>query len=265
MLYTSPKAPYKGFAGDVLRSSQRRLIEYAKFLSTGESRRIFEGYKQLKDMCTGGKAIIVCNGPSLNDSNSEIYCKYPLIGLNLGALMNTCASANYICNILSDARVVLQNKSKVDQLKGLTFGHFSLKKELTSQTARYFYGAAPDSLPYSSLSSFIPSFGNSTSIAAQILFYSGISKVGIIGLDHDYGDIRPLALLSADKLATKYASKSNAPSGQTIQAPDLMRVAYNLRNLLYLYSDHDRLLVNCSTKTRLDELPQISLEEFDAL
>lgn len=265
MLYTNPKTPYKGFAGDIWRSSQRRLVEYAKFISTGESKRIFEGYKQLKDTCTEGKAIIVCNGPSLNDSNSEIYCKHPLIGLNLGALMNTCTSANFVCNILADARVVLQNKSKVDQLNGLTFSHFSLKKELTSQPARYFYGAAPDSLPYSSLSSLIPSFGNSTSIAAQILFYSGISKVAIIGLDHDYGDVRPLTLMSADKLSTKYANKSNAPSGQTVQAPDLLRVAYNLRNLRYLYSDHGRLLVNCSTKTRLDALPQISLEEFDAL
>lgn len=265
MLYTNPKAPYKSFAGDIWRSSQRRLVEYAKFLSTGESQRIFEGYKQLRDKCTEGKAIIVCNGPSLNDSNSEIYCKYPLIGLNLGALMNTCTSANYICNILADNLVILQNKSKVDQLKGMTFGHFSLKKELTSQPARYFYGAAPDFLPYSSPSSLVPSFGNSTSIAAQILFYSGVSKVAVIGLDHDYGDIRPLTLLSADKLSTKYADKNNAPSGQTVQAPDLMRVAYNLRNLMYLYSDHGKLLVNCSTKTRLDALPRISLEEFDAL
>ena len=235
MLYNKPKAPYKKFAGDIWRSYQSRIVEYAKFLSSGESQRIFEGYRQIRDKCPEGKAIIVCNGPSLNDTNSQIYCRHPLIGLNLGALMNTCTSANYICNILADPRVILQNKSKVDQLKGMTFSHFSLKKEFSSQPFRYFYGIAPDSLPYSSLASLVPSFGNSTSIAAQILFYSGISKVAVIGLDHDYGDIRPLTLLAADKLSTKYASASNAPSGQTVQAPDLMRVAYNLRNLMYLY------------------------------
>jgi hypothetical protein len=265
MLYLSKsRHPLRKFCGDFKRSFNGRVLEWFDYQRVDKHTDLFQGLSRLKSLCPDGKAVIACNGPSINESNPSIYTKYPLIGLNFGALMNEEHISSYICHVLADQLLLTQNLSKIPLLPGLKLVYFRNMHLFRSIKDHYFYAHSPDSLPSLGLSPFISSFGNSTSIAAQLLFMSGIRKVAVIGLDHDYGSgYRPLELRTSTDFASSYAQPSKVVLNQNVQAPDLIRVEYNLRNLYHLYDDNGGILVNCSERSKLSVLPKLSLEEFD--
>ncbi len=264
MLYLNKsRHPLLSFCGDINRSFNSRVLEWLDYQILDKRENLLQGLSRLTSSCPDGKAIIVCNGPSLNQSDHRIYTKFPLIGLNFGALMNREHISSYVCHVLADQLVLAQNSSRLPSLSGLKFLYFRSKCFASSTLDCYFYAQSPVGLPISAYSPYIPSFGNSTSLAAQLLFLSGIKKVAIIGLDHDYGsDYRPLELRSSTDFASSYAKSTMISPCQTVQAPDLIRVEYHLRNLFHLFDDNDGILVNCSVRTKLNILPRLTLEEF---
>lgn len=265
MLYTKGPNQLKSFAGDCLRSSRQRLWGSLTAAITGQSHRLRDAYNKVSTLLPEGKAVIVCNGPSLTESDIDIYSKYPLVGLNFGSLALPSLSDHFVFHVFADYYVVENRPDDLFGLKGLIFIKESLRKYAALSSNLVLFSTSPDQLPYSSPSSLMPAFGNSTALAVQILFYAGATKVGIIGLDHDYGNLRPLAITSAKAMDNVYAYKANCVSGKSYQAPDLLRVEYHLRNLRYMYEDHGRVLLNCSARTKLATLPRMSLLEFDAL
>jgi hypothetical protein len=265
MLYLKNPNQAKSFVGGCLRSFHQRIINSIWMLTSGEGARAGSGYSRINSLIPNGKAIIICNGPSLSLSDKEVYGKYPLVGLNFGSLSLPDLASSFVFHFVGDHLVVKQNIDRLLALQGIVFLDLAMRKYRDKCTNALFYSCGPDQLPYAAQSLLLPSFGNSTSFAAQILFLAGVRQVALIGLDHDYGSIKPLEILPSSAFVSAYNNSCILQSDKSYQAPDLLRVEYHLRNIGAMFADHGGFLVNCSEKSSLQSLPRMKLHEFDML
>jgi hypothetical protein len=263
MLYLKSRNIYKNFASDVVRSFNGRIASTLKMQILMEDSRTLGLYARLQRLGLD-KAIIMGNGPSISTIDRKLLAQYALVGLNRGQLMNQDLKDNYILNVCADSLNYTQNLVKYEQISGPLLANISVRG-LTKAKSTYFFACAPDTLPYKTPSSLLPSFGNSAAIAAQVLYFSGIRHVAMVGMDHDYGGLRPLQVVNSEMVRNSYYRSSNAVPGTSVMVQDLERAAYHLRNLSLLYEDSGKLLANCSSISKLVTVPRLTLEEFSSL
>lgn len=261
MLYTDPPNPIKTFAGDCHRSFHGRILKRLRLGLSGEERRFKTLLLEMQHKFKSQKVVIVGNGPSLRHTDRELLSRFHLVGLNRGILMNSDIRDSYAICVAADLLNYTQNKLEYQKIQVPLLLEISAKEFCIHPNA-YYFGSSSDQLPYARPCPMIPSFGNSTAIAAQFLFYCGVKHVALVGVDNDYGNQRPLSIVKSEELKNQYYSKSNAITGKMTQVLDPLRTEYHLRNLSYLYSDHGRILVNCSEISMLTTLPKMTLEAF---
>ncbi len=265
MLYVNQRPIILSSLGDLKRIYSRRLAPYLAMRLSRQFDRTLLWFSELAQDRASEKAVIVCNGPSLLKTPTSFLATYPLVGLNFGALQLPDLQNQFLISILADSLLLKQNLDQYNDLPGFLFTPIEFYSQThTNERSRY-YASGADALPYSRVSPILPSFGNSTSLAIQILFFCGFRRVAIVGADHDYGSARPLSIGKAETVRNHYAKSDHAPSGQEVQMPDLLRVSINLRNLAYMFADYGGALVNCTDGGKLESIQRMSPKEFDKL
>jgi hypothetical protein len=219
--------------------------------------------KALLNCRRGGKAVILCNGPSLNRVDlgalESVYC----FGLNKIHLLFDRTAFRPDAIVCVNKHVIMQaaaffNATEIPlflDARGLS---------IVSPTAdRVFFPGTGLSRTFARdcSMSIYPGY-TVTYVALQLAFHMGFDRVALVGCDHYFHrQGAPNKTVAAagddpDHFDPAYFS------GVKWQLPDLFESEISYRTALDVYRASGRLLVNATDGGRLEVLPRMSLDDF---
>lgn len=239
----------------------KRLVWDLKPVSWKSRKKI----KQWKNRHQGEKAVILCNGPSLNDTNFELLKGTFTFGLNKINLMfdktDWRPSVIVACNPLP----IEQNKDFFNQTEIPSFLADTSSSYIRHRPNIHFVhtSASVEDRFARDCSVSINAGATVTYLAIQLAFYMGFEKVTLIGCDHYFSSkgTSNKVVVSGEKDPNHFDPNYFA-GGQKWQLPDLARSEYNYQHSREVYEEFGRKLYNSTTKTGLELLERIPLEEF---
>ena len=217
----------------------------------------------LKDSKKGRKCVIVCNGPSLNETNWNLLKNVDTIGLNKIFLKFETEAwrPNYI--VCVNPLVIEQSIEEYRKLKIPLFVPRNILPLLHSRENTYF------------LKSFdIPCFSKDISVAVwqgftvtyvalQIAYYLGYHEVALIGCDHYFkvqgfaSETQMSSETDLNHFDPRYFSGTN-----TWQLPDIEGSEFAYRIARDSFKSENKVIYNCTAGGSLELFKRKSLQEF---
>ena len=220
---------------------------------------------QYQNQYSGEKAVILCNGPSLNKVNFDLLTNDCVsFGLNKINLLfdRTVFRPNYIVSVnpyaieqnqaffnSTDIELFLDSKAVVNKWiqpgKNKTFLHSSSTEGFARDCSiSIFQGYTV------------------TYVALQIAFHMGFKTVALVGADHDFSEKGP-----ANKLVFTEGDDSSHfdPryfSGVSWQLPDLFESEVAYGRARQVYEAHGKVIYNCTEGGKLEVFERMSLHDF---
>lgn len=211
----------------------------------------------------GGRAIIVCNGPSLRkvdlDALGPMFC----FGLNKINLIFESTRWRPSCIVAMNELVIEQNSRFYNSTDIPVFLNCLGRKHVRLRSNVVFlHGMDQDKLARDCCISVHPAY-SVTGVAMQLAFHLGFSDVALIGCDHNF-------VTSGPANATVRASGEDLNhfdpryfSGQVRwQLPDLPGSEYFFHRAREMFEAWGRRLWNCTDGGRLETLPRRTLEDW---
>lgn len=233
-------------------------------LSWNTRRRHKAKLDNIKNVYNGNKAVIICNGPSLNKVDFKLLENVYTFGLNKIDLLfdrmqfrpnaivcvnNLVMEQNYSIYRDTDIPLYLKGrkaqKLKLDKLDHITLLHTGG------------YGFAQDCCMT------VPEGFTVTYVAIQLAFHMGFSEVALVGCDHYFSKSEG----SAGETVTMEGADENHFDpryfmNKTWQLPDILESEISYLRAKKVFQEHNRTLVNCTDGGALELLPRLKLEDF---
>ena len=220
--------------------------------------------KRRKDS-RSGKALILCNGPSLNEVDFKAVERSGIftIGLNKINLL-------FERTTLRPDMIVAVNDHVIEQ-NAEFYRETDIPLYLSSRGKRYFQGLPHITyLHHSAQQKFardcswsIPIGYTVTFVAMQLAYHFGFDEVGLVGCDHNFASKgRPNEAVEAGEADPNHFDPRYFSGGVTWQLPDLVGSEhyYNLARLAW--EENGRRIVNCTKGGRLEIFARQKLSDF---
>ncbi|WP_445665615.1 6-hydroxymethylpterin diphosphokinase MptE-like protein [Fodinibius sp. AD559] len=228
-----------------------------------ESWRSRKSLKNIKNKYKGEKAVILCNGPSLNKTNFSLLNNVYTFGLNKINLLFDKTSFRPSCIVSVNKLVIEQNAGffKNTEIplyldsKGLN--DIGKKENVTYLHSTGYRSFAKD------CSISIDQGYTVTYVALQLAYHMGFTEVALIGCDHNFATKGP-----ANKTVESGASDPNHfdpnyfSGGEKWQLPDLFESEVSYKMAKDAYENDGRKIFNSTKGGELDIYPRIKLEDF---
>lgn len=254
--------PYRRLIGSILEAwpdAKSRFLWDLNPVARESSKRIESWHNKY----AGQKAVIVCNGPSLNNTDLSLLKGVFTFGLNKINLLFNRSDFRPDCIVAVNPFVIEQNQDFFNQTDLPIFidsvGHEQIKfrKNVAFLHSVYQRKFAKD------CSMSINQGATVTYVAIQLAYHMGFKDVALIGCDHSFADKGP-----ANKTVTSSNHDANHfdpnyfAGGVQWQLPDLLEseVSYTLAR--DTFDNSGRRLVNATVGGRLDIFERMSLEDF---
>jgi len=225
------------------------------------SRKRLESYK---DVYLGQKAVIVCNGPSLLNSDLTLLKNTFSFGLNKINLIFDKSSFRPSCIVAVNRFVIDQNSGFYNETDiPLFLDHYACKSIIPRNNVMFLHSVGMPIKFATDCSFSIFNGATVTFIALQLAFHFGFQYVTLIGCDHNFISTGPAnATVVATGNDYNHFDKNYFANGLHWQLPDLAtsEAAYSLA--LEVYSAFGRSLFNSTEGGSLEILPRISLYDF---
>ena len=249
--------PYRVGAGFMLRRLKWDLNP-----QSWRSRRVLRGWK---DRHPGGKAVILCNGPSLLKVDFEalqrsgVFC----FGLNKINLLFDKTSFRPGCVVAVNPLVLEQNAAFYNQA--------ALPLFLDAHAAGFVGGRPNVAFLHSNV---LPVFARDVSVslfqgytvtfvAMQLAFHMGFRQVALVGADHNFATkgAANKTVVSGEKDESHFDPNYFA-GGMKWQLPDLFQseVAYTMAR--DMYAAYGGAIVNATVDGNLEVFPRTTLQNF---
>ena len=217
-----------------------------------------------KNKNLGKKAIILCNGPSLNDVNFGDLQDVKLFGLNKINLKFNEFSIDPDFIVSTNRQILQQNKEYFSSTDTQLFlSHLAISENIKLRNNVILLHMS-DIPSFSTDIAFSIFEGFSvTYVALQIAFYMGFKQVGLVGCDHwyPYAGI-PNQLISLDTKDEGHFHDNYFSKGQSFNFPDLKASELYFDRAKTAYEKNGRTIFNLTPNSRLEVFPSISLAEF---
>ena len=249
--------PYRYAAGEVYRR-----LKWDLNIRSFSSRA---GLRKIKNRHTGEKAIIIANGPSLRDIDMNTLKDVYTFGLNKIYLMFDKTDFRPSSITVVNLDVIKQNPEFFNNTDiQLFIDTWGLKYIKPRKNILYIHHSSqPKFARDISLSYYM---GATVTFAAmQLAFHMGFSNVGIIGLDHNFKEKGFSSQLVEGGEIDSNHFDPNYFKGQVWGLPDLPNSEFAYNMALDQFQMHDRIIVNCTEKSKLEILPKMNLNAFLAL
>ncbi|WP_051313413.1 6-hydroxymethylpterin diphosphokinase MptE-like protein [Sporocytophaga myxococcoides] len=256
--------PYKKSFGDIYRALTtgigRRLIWDLNPESISSSKK----FKKLKNKYAGEKAVILFNGPSLLKADFESLKNTYTFGLNKVNLI--FEEKNFIPNILVafDSLLNEQNTSFLSNsphlLKILAYDSYKdLKKR--GEDYIYLYHQEDPSFCYDP-SSCVVNRGSTPYITFQIAYYMGFEQIAIVGADHNFPNLPPMAKIKNLDEDKYHFHKDYHKKGDVNQYPDRLKLDILFRDIKLAYEMKGRKIYNATEGGNLEIFERKNLHDF---
>ena len=220
--------------------------------------------KALRDRHKDEKAVIICNGPSLLDTDLSSLDGVFTFGLNKINLLFEQTDFRPSSIVAVNPYVIEQNSdffcsSEIPLFldrNAVKLGVFPRNNICLLHSSN---------IPYFSRDCSISVFQGYTVtyVALQLAFHMGFKKVAIIGCDHDYHMAgEPYSLSQNKNKDPAHFCEDYFSPDQCWEFPDLRNseVYYDLARRCF--EENNRMIVNASVRTKLDVFPLMPLDDF---
>lgn len=218
-----------------------------------------------KDRYAGGKAVIICNGPSLLKSDLSLLNGVFTFGLNKINLLFDKTDFRPSCIVAMNPFVVDQNYKFFNETDiPLFLERYATKTVRSRSNVVYLHSAEQQKFARDCSVSVYQGY-TVTFVAMQLAFHMGFKDVALIGCDHNFavkGQSNKV-VVSGTKDESHFDPNYFA-GGVKWQLPDLIQseVAYTLAR--DVYESYGRKIVNATEGGNLEIFPMAKLNDFVA-
>ena len=252
-------------ASQALDPYRTALVEVAHRLlwdMNPESWRSRAKMKALRNSRAGQKAVILCNGPSLNQVDFDLLRGTYCFGLNKINLIFPHTDFRPSCIVACNLLVIEQQASFYNATDILLFLNAIGRLSIQQRDSRIFFPLTSNRKFAPDCSMSIHSGATVTFIAMQIAYHMGFSDVALVGCDHHFETQGPPGRrVQAGSVDPNHFDPSYF-ANQTWQLPDLDESEISYRMALAAYRRGGRRLVNATAGGRLEVLPRMPLGDF---
>ena len=228
-----------------------------------ESWRSRRQLRALKNTHVGQRAVIICNGPSLLDTDFESLKGIYSFGLNKINLLFPQTSFRPSSIVAVNPHVIEQNAVFYNETEIPLFIDSEGCGKVRSRGHVVFLNSSCQARAVNDVSISLNQGGTVTFVAMQLALHMGFNEVALIGCDHSFATKGPanteVRAAGADR---SHFSPDYFSNGQLWNLPDLAASEYYYAMALRLYASMGRGLYNCTSGGLLEMLPRCSLREF---
>ena len=228
------------------RSSRAKLIKYRNY-----SQRLVTD-----------KAVIVCNGPSLNNVDLSKLENVYTFGLNKINLLFDRSAFRPNCIVSVNPFVIEQNQGFYNETEiPLFLDSVGIRNVKPRKNVTFLYSSWPFGFAKNCSNTIFQGY-TVTYVAMQLAYHFGFKKVGIVGADHNFAEKGKANLLitGGDKDVNHF--DSNYFAGQDWQLPDMYGMEMAYARAREVYEASGRKIVNCTEKGKLEVFEREDLEIF---
>ncbi len=238
----------------------RRLLWDLRWQSWSSRRAL----KKIRNAYAGEKAVILCNGPSLNKVDFDLLKGVYTFGLNKINLLFDRTDFRPSSIVAVNSKVIEQN---ID-----FYNNTDIPLFIDSHALKLGLKPAESKINLHTVD--IPSFAldcsyslfqgyTVTYVAMQIAYHMGFKHVALVGCDHYFGEVnKPNETLEAHGHDQWHFNSDYFTNGVSWDAPDLRQSEISYLLAKSVYEKNRRKLINATSGGSLELLPKINLRDF---
>ena len=214
----------------------------------------------------GRKAIILCNGPSLNKVDFKALEKSGIFSFGLNKINLLFSKTSFRPSVIVSVNpYVMEQNAKFYNTTDLPlFLDSKGRKFIRFRKNVHFLHGTRGLRKFAKDCSFSIIEGTTvTFVAMQLAFHMGFTKVGLVGCDHSFATKGPAnQIVSAGKMDKDHFDSRYFINGNTWQLPDLLASEIQYDTARNMFEENGRKLLNCTVGGILEILERQPLEEF---
>lgn len=223
--------------------------------------------KTWADRFISQKAIILCNGPSLNRVDFEILQKHYIFtfGLNKIDLLFSRTSFRPSAIVAVNPYVIEQNAEFYNETHlPLFLDSIGMKLIKFRNNVCFIHSANFASRRFAKDCSISVNQGSTvTYVAMQLAFYMGFKNVALVGCDHSFASKGPAhTTIIAGQRDSNHFDPNYFARGVSWQLPDILDSELHYEAAKNIFDRYGRKIVNCSEGGKLEIFERQSLSEF---
>ncbi len=215
---------------------------------------------------TGRKAVILCNGPSLNRVDFDLLNRTHVFtfGLNKINLLFARASLRPSVIVAVNPHVIEQNADFFNSTQIPLFLDARAARRIRFRSNIHLLHSSGLSARFAEDCSWSICQGHTvTYVAMQLAFHMGFRSVALVGCDHSFATKGPAnATVAAEQNDPNHFDPTYFSKGVTWQLPDLARSELHYAIARDVFEKHDRRIVNCTDGGKLELFDRMPLDEF---
>ncbi len=243
---------------NLITHALRRLL----FLSAISAWQSMPRLAAYRNAFSGQKAVILCNGPSLNqvdfDSLDGVFC----FGLNKINLLFERTPFRPSAIVAVNRLVIEQNADFYEQTDIPVFLNGIRARSRVAFQNNHINLCCFEGGFSKNPQRFVAQGGTVTYVALQLAYFMGFTQVALVGCDHDF----PVSGVPHETLRGENEDQNHFDSryfaNQAWHAPDLAMSEASYAKARHAFEADGRRVVNASTHTKLDIFERISLDAF---
>lgn len=229
-----------------------------------QSRASRKHLRSVLDKYPNEKAVIVCNGPSLLQTDLSLVKDTYCFGLNKINLLFDKTDWRPSSIVSVNRHVIEQNRDFFNQTETPIYLSRVAVSDVASRPNVCFLDTKAGTGVFARNCCLSMAEGFTVTYAAmQLAFHMGFSKVALVGCDHNFATKG-----TANKAVKAEASDPNHfdpkyfADGVTWQLPDLVQSELHYQIAHENYLEDGRQIFNCTEGGKLEIYPRISLQQF---
>jgi hypothetical protein len=219
--------------------------------------------KQLSNRYAGQKAVIICNGPSLLQTNFSLLDGVFTFGLNKINLLFDKSDFRPSCIVAINDFVLEQNSDFYNTTDIQLFIKYKAASFIKSRPNTIFLHSCTQ-YKFAQDCSMSMNLGPTVTFTAmELAFYMGFSEVALIGCDHNFTS-KGISnqIVTAERKDQNHFDPNYFADGVKWQLPDLA-ASESYYTLAYeAFVQQGRKLFNATEGGNLEIYPRVSLQEF---
>lgn len=228
-----------------------------------KSRKRLQGWK---NRFAGEKAVILCNGPSLNMVNLESLSNSRVFTFGLNKINLLFGRTDFRPSVIVavNPNVVEQNFKYYNRTNIPLFIDSNSKKWMKFRNNVHFLHSAATNGKFAKDCSVSINQGHTvTYIAMQLAFHMGFKKIALVGCDHNFTTKGPSnKTIIAGSYDPNHFDPKYFANGVKWQLPDLTSSQLHYEIAKDTFERHNRKIINCTEGGNLNVFTRQPLDEF---
>lgn len=215
-----------------------------------------------RDRFSGQKAVIVCNGPSLNQTDLAPLRSVFTFGLNKINLLFERSDFRPSCIVSVNKLVIEQNQEFFNATPLPLFIESAGVKWIKNRENVTFVRHGPEGFARDCSMTLFQGY-TVTFVAMQLAFHMGFREIGLIGCDHNFAvSGRANKTVVSGAADVSHFDPNYFANGTQWQLPDLIESERAYLLAKKMFGEFGGRIVNCTIGGQLELFPRMALDEF---